>query len=92
MTIESSVIVETQIPGRDGKKRWCAVEVRYRGLEDRVDFGMPEAISLPLGPQRSDLQLLLCAMLTGKGEFFSQVSRAVVLDEKRRQKRKKRDG
>lgn len=85
---ETSVIVETQVPGQDGKSRWYAVEVCYRGLKDKIEFGMPEAISLPMGSQRNDLQLMLCAMLTSKGDFFAQVTRAVVLDEKRRRKRK----
>jgi hypothetical protein len=63
--------------------------VRYRGLKERIEFAMPAIISLPLGPERNDLELLLCALLAGKGEFFTQVTRAVVLDEKRQLKKKK---
>lgn len=86
---ETSVIVEAQVANREGKDRWCAIEVRYRGMEKRIEFAMPEIISMPVGAERNDMELLVCALLASKGELFGQVSRAVVLDEKRTKKRGK---
>ncbi len=81
--LERSVIVEHGVKMPDGKVQWAAVEVRYENLPEHLRFGKPEVLSMRDGEARTRLEELFVALVSGRGEFFQQVSKAVVRNEKR---------
>lgn len=77
MIKDKTVIVEYRLQVRKDKFVWCAVEVPYAWEGERLAVGAPHLISLPEGPAREDAELLFCAMVARKGDFFDQVAKAV---------------
>ena len=90
MPIERSVIVESQINFPDQTSKWIAAEVRYEKVEDSFRLGKPEIISMKSSDQRLNLEVLLCALIAAKGEFFVQTIKAAMADEKRWRKREEK--
>lgn len=84
----TTVIVEYAIPMPNKTKRWVAAEVPYSGDKDTITYGRPEILNMPDGEGRDNLCILLGALLKAKGEFFTRVTRAILRDEKRRNKKK----
>jgi hypothetical protein len=90
MSAERSVIVEFEIHFPDKTSKWIATEVRYEKTEDSFRLGKPEILSMRASEQRENLEMLLCALIGAKGEFFVQTIRAAMADEKRWRKREQK--
>lgn len=85
MLAERSVIVEYALPKESGLGgRWVVVEVRYDATAEQIHYGRPEILSIPDSKIRDGLTMLFTTMLAAKAEFFAQVTKAILKDEKRR--------
>lgn len=85
----TTVIVEYAIPMPGKNKRWVAAEVPYSGNKDTITYGRPEILNMIDGQMKDNYCTLLSGLLRAKGEFFNRVTRAILRDEKRRNKKKK---
>ncbi len=78
MEMTGSVIVEYVLPLSRHNRQWCIVEVPYQSSEGTsLRFGDPLVLSVTDAVAQKNLVPLFAGLLTAKGAFFIQVTRAI---------------
>ncbi|MCY2937735.1 MAG: hypothetical protein NTV55_05205 [Planctomycetota bacterium] len=78
MEMTGSVIVEYVLPLSRHNRQWCVVEVPYQSSEGTsLRFGDPLVLSVTDAVAQKNLVPLFAGLLTAKGAFFIQVTRAI---------------
>lgn len=85
MIKDKTVIVEYAISLSNTKRVWAAVEVAYGWDGENLSLGAPINLSVPEGPERDNANLLFCALIAAKGEFYHQVAKAAIKASKRKE-------
>ena len=78
MDMTGSVIVAYVLPLSRHNRQWCIVEVPYQSSEGTsLRFGDPLVLSVTDAVAQKNLVPLFAGLLTAKGAFFIQVTRAI---------------